>query len=75
MTGCMIVTIIRYSGGDKMVGVTGVALDITDRYRVEEGLRESEVRFQTLAENIPGVIYLCHNDGRYSMVYTNSENI
>jgi two-component system, cell cycle sensor histidine kinase and response regulator CckA len=56
---------------DQIIGVTGIALDITERYRAEEGLRESEERFQTLADNIPGVIYLCHNDSRYSMVYTN----
>ncbi len=37
----------------------------------EQALRESEERFSLLAENIPGVIYLCRNDERYSMLYLN----
>jgi PAS domain S-box-containing protein len=36
-------------------------------------LRESEERFRTLAENIPGVIYLCRNDERYTMLYLSDE--
>jgi two-component system, cell cycle sensor histidine kinase and response regulator CckA len=47
-------------------------LDITDRHKIEEGLLESEERFQTLADNIPGVIYLCKYDKQYSMIYTHS---
>ncbi|MGV8039257.1 MAG: PAS domain-containing protein [Thermoanaerobaculaceae bacterium] len=42
------------------------------RTRAEEDLAESEERFRTLAENLPGVVYLCRNDSRYTMLYLNS---
>lgn len=35
----------------------------------EEALRVSEENFKVLAENIPGVIYLCKNDSQWSMIY------
>ena len=44
---------------------------VQERDRVEAALRESEERFRTLADNIPGVIYLCRNDERYTMLYLN----
>lgn len=34
-------------------------------------LAESEQRFRLLADHVPGVIYLCRNDERYSMIYLN----
>ena len=34
---------------------------------------ESESRFRILAENVPGVIFLCENDARFTMLYLNNE--
>ncbi|GMV79651.1 MAG: hypothetical protein AMXMBFR7_08350 [Planctomycetota bacterium] len=48
-----------------------VATDITERKRSEQALKESEERFRLLAEHVPGVIYLCRNDARYSTLYLN----
>ena len=45
--------------------------DITDRKKAEFGLKESEQKFRLLAENVPGIIYLCNNNKEYSMIYLN----
>ncbi|MBA4056740.1 MAG: hypothetical protein C0490_18645, partial [Marivirga sp.] len=45
--------------------------DITEKKKSEIQLAQSEQKFRTLAENIPGVIYLCRNDEKYSMLYLN----
>jgi PAS domain S-box-containing protein len=41
------------------------------RGRAEKRLGESAEKFRTLADNIPGVVYLCRNDARYTMLYLN----
>ncbi|HLF00909.1 MAG TPA: GAF domain-containing protein, partial [Anaerolineales bacterium] len=42
-----------------------------NRKRSEESLRKSEERFRALTENIPGVIFQCRNDDRYTFLYLN----
>lgn len=44
---------------------------ITERMKAAAAMKESEEKFRVLAENVPGVIYLCRNDERWSMVYLN----
>jgi len=51
-----------------------MAIDLTSRKRAEDAVRLSERRFRTLVRNIPGVVYLCLNDARYTMLYL-SENV
>jgi diguanylate cyclase (GGDEF)-like protein/PAS domain S-box-containing protein len=45
-----------------IVGVIGVARDITERLQFEEELRESKCQLATLINNLPGVIYRCAPD-------------
>jgi two-component system cell cycle sensor histidine kinase/response regulator CckA len=57
----------------RLFGELKQAYDGLER-RVEERtaeLRQSEERFRVLAENIPGVIYLCRNDERWTMLFLN----
>ncbi len=41
------------------------------RIGVEKTLGESEEKFRILAENVPGVIYLCKNDEHWTMLFLN----
>ena len=48
---------------NKPIALIGVATDITERKHAEEALRESELLFQTLAQNSPVGIFRTREDG------------
>ncbi|WP_258097455.1 PAS domain S-box protein [Marinoscillum pacificum] len=56
-----------------VVSLTTASRDITNLKHIELELRKSEERFRGIADNLPGVIYLCLNDENYSMLYLNDE--
>ncbi|MDP9120499.1 MAG: EAL domain-containing protein [Acidobacteriota bacterium] len=47
--------------------------DVTDRKGAERAQKESEERFRALVQNVPGVVYLCLQEPRYSMLYLSAE--
>ena len=66
----------RYSPlweGGEFSGVLGVAVDITDRVRAEENLREAEQRYRTLVEQIPAVTYIDLADDSDTSLYTSPQ--
>jgi PAS domain S-box-containing protein len=54
--------------GDKIVGMRGLMVDITERKKSEEALRESEKRFRELSELLPEVIFEIDLTGVISFV-------
>jgi PAS domain S-box-containing protein len=56
---------------DAVTGYVIIPSDITEQKKLKEKSSLSEEKFKLLAENIPGTIYLCHNDETYSMIYLN----
>jgi diguanylate cyclase (GGDEF)-like protein/PAS domain S-box-containing protein len=52
----------------RVIGVGGISLDITDRKRVEQELREAEERFRHAFENAPIGIALVSPDGSFVRV-------
>ena len=50
---------------DSVGGLIGAILDITERKRAEEALRNSEGRLHTLVQTIPDLIWLKDKDGVY----------
>jgi PAS domain S-box-containing protein len=65
-------------GDNEVSHLVIICLDIHERKLQEENLRQSrealvqsEAMFRILAQNVPGVVYLCRNDERYSMLFLN----
>ncbi|HXZ85555.1 MAG TPA: PAS domain S-box protein, partial [Myxococcota bacterium] len=48
-------------GAPELIG--GVAIDVTERMRAEQILRESEERFREMADSVPAIIYTTQPDG------------
>jgi PAS domain S-box-containing protein len=57
-----------YSAQDKPLRVIGISQDITERKHAEEALRESELRFRTLAETASDTIITIDSQGKIIFV-------
>ncbi len=58
----------RYKDG-ALVGLQGIAHDVTRRTEMEHELRESQRALATLMSNLPGMAYRCRNDRDWSMEF------
>lgn len=60
-------TSLLYKHG-KVVGIQGAGRDITERYRYEQSLRESEEKYRGLFENVGDLAYGTDLDGNFTAV-------
>ncbi|MFA6411899.1 MAG: PAS domain S-box protein [Syntrophales bacterium] len=62
---------MRDSNG-RITGIMSVSIDITERMRAEEALRERDIQFKKLSSHVPGIIYQFKkkSDGTYCVPFT-----
>lgn len=56
---------------ENVKGYVGIVSDLSEQKSLREQIAQSEEKFSLLAENIPGTIYLCHNDEAYTVIFLN----
>ena len=54
---------LRYNSNGDKVGFSGVVRDITDKFRLEQKIKESEEKYRHLFESSPSAIWLMELDG------------
>lgn len=59
---------LRDAGGD-ITAVLAVTRDVTQQKQAEQTIHESESRFRTLVENIPGAVYRSAYDKKWTMTF------
>ncbi len=57
----------------EITSVVVLCLDIHERRQEQAAARRQEEVFRILAQNVPGVVYVCKNDERYTMLFLNDE--
>ncbi len=58
----------------RVVGLCGIARDVTDRRREQEALRESEARFRHIVESVPDCYFYVHDaESRFTYISPNYE--
>lgn len=66
---------VSYSKSDKEIleFVSNHLAIAIEKRKTQQLIYESEQKFRMLADNVPGIIYLCKNDSKYTMLYLNEQ--
>ncbi len=65
-------TVVRDAAGTILFS-QGVMLDLTERRRAEEQLREAEARYRAIVEHVPAAIYVDRPDASMKTVYVSPQ--
>ena len=57
-----------YDENGEIIGVQGIARDITERYHMQEKMRNSNLRIQTIVDSFPLPYWIKTKDNRYAIV-------
>jgi PAS domain S-box-containing protein len=68
---CEVTSVVLKDEAGQVTGYIGVNRDITKRRQAEQALRESEVAYRTLAENLPGIVYRVFVREKHRMQFFN----
>src|SRR5918997_4341747 len=63
---------LRAENGE-VAGVIGVAIDVTERKRIVQRLKETEARYRTLVEHVPAVTYVQEATGSNAVTYVSPQ--
>lgn len=64
-----------YNDDEEIIGLVGIARDITSRKRVEEALRESEEHLRAVVSSTPVILFVLNKDGILTMLQGRGVNI
>ena len=66
--------VVEYDKDGRPLRMVGVLTDISERKRIEEALKESEVRYRHIFESLQDVYFQTDNDGRIRIVSPSVRN-
>jgi PAS domain S-box-containing protein len=52
-----------------VISVIGLAIDVTETKKIERELLQSKRELSTLMDNMPGMVYTCENDDKWTMKF------
>jgi PAS domain S-box-containing protein len=56
---------------ETIMGYVAIPQEISQKIKSRDISKGPDDKFKILADNVPGAIYLCHNDDDYSVIYLN----
>jgi len=62
-----------FNNRDEYLGIRSSVRDVTERREAEKRLQESETRFRTLIENIPGATFRHRHDEHLTLLYISNQ--